>query len=80
MSEPNDDLGCLQRNVREQAEDGLSLLVQWALSGSDIDKQLYRDWACRSQGWDRDAMRHEPSFVLGQVLASLPKGTSLCIK
>lgn len=77
MAEPNDQLNGLAEAVRRTAEDGLEVLL-------NSRRHLYGDrelvkWAASRTGNGLIGRKESIAYVL-DLLATLPKGTSLCIK
>lgn len=76
MSEPNDHI---RENVKRLAEEGLSLWADCS-SGNPLDVRSLRAWHRIRDPKAVDGSQQEPSQFIASLLASLPKGTSLCIK
>lgn len=74
MAEPNDQLSGIAESVRRDAEEGLNLLL-------DSQRHVYGASALSKWVTDRTGGFHSTAagYVL-DLLATLPKGTSLCIK
>lgn len=65
------DRSAIEQRMIELAEEGLSLLAA-AASGGIYETKAYREWCLQNKG-------HSMSS-LGSILATLPKGTVLCVR
>lgn len=78
MSEPNDEgLSGLGESVRRVAEEGFDVLLQ--SRRNEADRKALLRWAAARCGCDEGTYAEAVLYVL-DLLATLPKGTSLCIK
>jgi len=77
MSEPNDQLRGLAESIRRVAEDGFNMLLE--SHRNDADRKELQRWVSARCGRGDCSQKDAAHYVL-DLLATLPKGTSLCIK